>query len=149
MDLINAQDTDPRDPNFAALPLVIAWHPHGTAASVRTAKLYAPAAEAVRWDGAPAITNVAIGHRYGFAYATVELVARQATRIPGTGEYGYRVALRWHNHDFDRGYETTEKREAWIFARGEDGWRSRDEIAEALPPAPRAMLTAEGALAAV
>ena len=101
-------DTNHGDENFTATGSRLAWRIDG---QVNGSQLNDAAADAKRWDDAPADAQ-AVGSRFGcFGYVVIKVTGRGDTWVPQTGKtvLGMKAKVT-----FDPGTEDERTLDAWI-----------------------------------
>jgi len=103
---------------FVPTGVRIAWKTGTSINDLKWSRLYNPTDEVVRMDHAPENTNIAVGNRRGWAYATMKVTGRDPHLfIPGAAynEFGVKIRLTFAKWDFESGtHAVGETVDAWV-----------------------------------
>lgn len=112
---IHADERDPMDPGFVFSGKMLAFRRNEDSSRVHWTRIYLPLPSTLAWDKPPLATNVAIGIRVGFAYATVKVTGKVLVRVPGGGyAMGKKAKVTWHSNDYNDGWVTSVTSSAWV-----------------------------------
>ena len=113
---VRADEQDPMDPGFVFTGKMLAFRRKEPSPEVKWTRIYQPLPETFAWDKPPLETNVALGIRVGFAYATIKITGKLLVRVPGGGyAMGKKAKVTWHSMDFQYdSWTSTSTSSAWV-----------------------------------